>query len=142
MTLISLCLDCFQPFQQIVALGYRALRIDVRVPNDALRIDEENGARVHAAFFVEDAVSFADRPMRPIVGEQREGQAAELLRPGLHARNRIGAQLQDFHIECFELCVVLTEPADLILSPAGKSERQKRDHRAAAAIAGEAECLS
>src|SRR3972149_7672666 len=87
MTLIYFRLDRLQPFKQVLALRYRALRVDMRVPNGALRIDEENRARVHAAFFVEDAVSLAGRSMRPVVGEQREGQAAKLLRPGLRARH-------------------------------------------------------
>ena len=103
------------------------------MPDDALRIDEEHRARVHAAFFVEDAVGFAGRAVRPVVREQRERHAAQLLHPHLQTVHGVGADLQDFHVERFELCVVLTEPADLILSPAGKRERQERHYRAVAA---------
>ena len=118
-------LNSLEALQQILALGDGARRIHLRIPDDALRIDEERRARIHAAFFIEDTVGFADRAVRPVVGEQRERQAAQLFDPDLQARYGVGADLQDFNVERLELCVVLTEPADLILSPAGKCERQK-----------------
>src|SRR6185436_161316 len=111
--------------EQVLALGYRARRIHLSMADDALRIDEERRARVHAAFFVEDAVGFADRAVRPVIGEQWERHPAELFDPGLQAGDGVRADLQDFHVERLELCVVLTEPADLILSPAGERERQE-----------------
>ena len=112
------------------------------MPDDALRIDEEHRAPVHTAFVVEDAVGLADRPMGPVVREQRKRQAAKLLRPGLQARISVCAELQDFDIEGFEFFVVLTEPGDLILSSAGKRERQESHHGAAAPEAAQRERLS
>jgi hypothetical protein len=70
--------------------------------------------------------------MRPEIGQQREGQAAELFGPGLERRDRIGAELQNFYIELLELIVVRTEPEDLILSPAREGERHEGDDGLAA----------
>jgi hypothetical protein len=70
--------------------------------------------------------------MGPEVGQQREGQAAELLGPGFERRNRIGAQLEDFDVLLLELIVVRTEPEDLVLSPAGEGERHEGDDGLAA----------
>src|ERR1051325_4969071 len=75
-------LNTLQTFKQVRALGYRSLRIDVRISNHTLRIDEKCRARVHAAFVVENAIRFADRAVRPVIREQRKRNAAELLRPG------------------------------------------------------------
>ena len=98
------------------------------MPDDTLRIDEKHRTRVHAAFFVEDAVGFANRSVRPVIREQRERHAAEMLRPGFQARDRIGAELQDFDTKFLEFFVVLTEPFDLVRSPACKRKRQECHH--------------
>jgi len=107
--------------------------------NDTLRVDEKCRARVHAAFVIEDAVRFADRAMWPVIGEQRKRNAAELLSPRFQAGYSVCADLQDFHIEIFELFEVRTEPADLVLSSAGKCERQKGHHGATPAKAAQSE---
>ena len=107
----------------------------------AIGIDEEHGPRIHAALVIEDAEGLADGPMRPIVGQQGERQTAELLRPGLEARHGVGADLKDFHVLLLELFVVLTEPEDLILSPAGESEWHERDHGLATLEAVQGELL-
>ena len=73
--------------------------------------------------------------MRPKVGQQREGQAAELFGPGLEGRDGIGAELEDFYVELLELVVVRTEPEDLILSSARESERHE-GHDGLAAFEG------
>jgi hypothetical protein len=65
--------------------------------------------------------------MRPVVGEEREGNAAQLIGPRLQARDRIGADLQNLDVQLLEFLVVRTEPTDLVLSPAGEGERQKRN---------------
>ena len=61
--------------------------------------------------------------------------------PRFKARHRICADLQYLHVLRFEIGVVLTEPADLVLSPAGKCKRQKRDYGFAAAKARQGERL-
>ena len=101
----------------------------MRMANNALRIDKEYRARIHAAFLVEDAVGLADRTVRPVIRKQRERHAAELLRPGFQARDGVGAQLQNFNTEFLEFFVVLTEPFDLVRSPTGKREWQECHHR-------------
>ena len=111
------------------------------VPYHTLRVDHENRACIHAPLFVEDAVRLADNAVRPEIGQQREGQAAKLFGPRFKARHRICADLQYLHVLRFEIGVVLTEPADLVLSPAGKCKRQKRDYGFAAAKARQGERL-
>ena len=75
--------------------------------------------------------------MRPVIGKQREGYAAELFRPDLQARDRVSTDLQNLDVQLLEFFVVRTEPGDLVLSSAGKGKRQESDHRAAAAETGE-----
>ena len=98
-------------------------RAHYSVPDHAVLIDDECRAPVHAAFFVEYSIGFADRAVRPVVREQRKRQTTQLFRPSFQAGNGVCAELQDFCIKCFELIVVRTEPGDLILSAAGKRER-------------------
>lgn len=93
------------------------------MPDDALRVHEEHRTRIDAALFIEDAVGLSDRAMRPVVREQGERNAAQLLGPGFQARKGVGADLQDLRIEDPEFAVVLTEPGDLVLSPAGECKR-------------------
>jgi hypothetical protein len=106
-----------------------------------LSIEQERRALVDAALVVEDAVGLADRAVRPVVGEQRKRQPAQLLRPDFQARNRIRADLQDFDVELLEFVVVRTEPVDLILSPTSEGERKESDDRAPSAIARQREFL-
>jgi len=79
--------------------------------------------------------------MRPVVGQQRERDAAELFGPDLEAGQRVGADLQNFYIQLLEFFVVLTEPVYLIFSSPGKRKRQETDQRAAAAECGQREFL-
>jgi hypothetical protein len=72
--------------------------------------------------------------MRPVVGKQGKGHAAELLGPYFEAGNGICADLQDLDVQLLEFFVVRTEPVDLILSPAGEGKGQKRDDGAPAAV--------
>jgi hypothetical protein len=65
--------------------------------------------------------------MRPVIGQQREGYAAELLRPDLQARDRVSTDLQNLDVQLLEFFVVRTEPGDLILSSTGESEGQEAD---------------
>ena len=51
-----------------------------------------------------------------------------MVRPGLEAGQRIGAELQDFTVQLLEFFVVRTEPVDLVRSATGESERHERDH--------------
>jgi hypothetical protein len=80
--------------------------------------------------------------VRPVVGEQREGDAAELLGPYFQARNGVCADLEDLDVQLLEFFEVRTEPLDLILSAAGESERKKRDDRGTAAEAGKRDFLA
>ena len=107
----------------------------------AAGIDEEHGARIHPALVVEDAVGLADRTVRPVIGEEWEWQSAELFRPCLEARDGVGTDLQNLYVLLLELFVVLTEPEDLVLSPAGERERHERDHGLAALETAQAELL-
>jgi len=68
----------------------------------------------------------------PVIGEEGEGETAEMFGPCLEAGDGVGADLQDFDVELLELFVVLTEPEDLVPSPAGECERQERNYRLAA----------
>ena len=122
-------LDGFKALQQILALWEGARRIDMRMANDAAGVHQEHRACIHAALLVEYPVSLAHPAVRPVVGEQREGDASQLLRPGLQAGDGIGADLQNFYIQLLELFEVLTEPLDLVLSSTGEGERKKRHHR-------------
>jgi hypothetical protein len=63
--------------------------------------------------------------MRPIIGQQGEGYAAQLFSPDLQAWNRVSTDLQNLDVRFLEFFVVRTEPGDLILSPAGKRERKE-----------------
>jgi hypothetical protein len=69
--------------------------------------------------------------MRPVIGQQREGYAAELLRPDLQARDRVSTDLQNLDVQLLEFFVVRTEPGDLILSATGKREWKERHYRRA-----------
>ena len=131
-----------QLLQQFLAFRYGARRAHYSVPYDAVLIDDECRAPVHAAFFVEDAVSLADRSMGPVIREQRKRHAAKLFRPRFQARDGVRAELQDLDVECFELIVVLTEPFDLIRSSAGKGKRHECHHHPAAPKAAQRERLS
>ena len=75
--------------------------------------------------------------MGPVVGQQREGDAAELFRPGFQARNRIGADLEDFDVLLLEFFVVRTEPGDLILSSTGEGEGEEADYDGPATETGQ-----
>ena len=75
--------------------------------------------------------------MRPVIREQRKGNAAQVFGPGLEAWDGVGADLQNLDVELFEFFVVLTEPGDLVLSSAGERKRKESDHSAAAAETGE-----
>jgi hypothetical protein len=79
--------------------------------------------------------------MWPVIGQQWEWDAAKLLSPRFQAGNRVGADLQNFDVQLLEFFVVRTEPADLVLSPAGESHGQKADDHRAAAKAGERDLL-
>ena len=109
--------------------------------NHALCIEQEHRTRVNAAFIVEDAVGLAHRTVRPVIGQQRKRQTAQLLCPGLEAGNGVSADLQNFDIERFEFFVVLTEPEDLILSAAREGERQKGHDGPFALVTGKRERL-
>ena len=134
-------LELLEHLEQILAFRDRAGRISLRKPDHAFLVDDEGRARVHAALFIENAVRLADRAVRPVIRHQWKWNAAQALSPRFQAGQRIGADLQDFNIELLEFVVVRTEPGDLILSPTGERERQKRDHRLLAAEAAEAERL-
>ena len=75
--------------------------------------------------------------MGPVIGQQREGDAAQLLRPCFQAWNRIGADLQDFDVLLLEFFEVRTEPGDLILSSTGEGEGQEADYDGAATETGQ-----
>lgn len=79
--------------------------------------------------------------MRPIIREQGEGNAAQMIRPALQARYRIGADLQDFDIQLLEFFVVRTEPVNLVRSPAGEGKRHECDHDGPAPEAGQRDLL-
>ena len=64
--------------------------------------------------------------MRPVIGQEGERDAAQLLSPRFQAGYGIGADLQDFDVLFLEFFEVLTEPGDLILSSTGKGEWQER----------------
>ena len=111
--------------EEVLALGDGARLVHLRPADLPLGIDEERRALVHAALFVEHAVGFADRAVRPVVRQQGKGNAAEVLGPGLEARDGICADLQDLDVQLLEFFEVRTEPADLILSAAGECEGQE-----------------
>ena len=115
--------------EEVFAFGDGARLVDLGPADDPLGIDEERRTLVQPAFFVEHAVGLPDITMGPIVGQQGEGYAAELLSPGFEAGDRIGAELQNFDVQLLEFFVVRTEPADLILSPTGESHRQEAHDR-------------
>ncbi len=92
------------------------------MPNDAVLVHQEDRTSAHAAFIIEDAIGLANGAVRPVVGQQGERQAAEVFRPRFKAGDGIGAELEDFDVELLEFFVVLTEPEDLVPSPAGECE--------------------
>jgi len=96
MMLALLLLEGFEPREQVAALGDGAGGTHVRMPDHALGIDQEHRAAVDASFIIEDAIGFADRAVRPVIGEQGKRQPAELLRPGLEAGHGVGADLENF----------------------------------------------
>jgi hypothetical protein len=63
--------------------------------------------------------------VRPVIGEEGKRNAAQLLRPGLEARNGIGADLEDLDVQLLEFFEVRTEPGDLVLSPARECEGEE-----------------
>src|SRR5690349_1388131 len=69
--------------EQLLAFRDRPRLVDLHVADGALAIEHVGGALVHAALLVEDAVGLADRAVRPEVGQQGEGHAAQLLSPAL-----------------------------------------------------------
>ena len=111
--------------QQLLAFGNRPRLIDFRVPDDTLAVEHKGRPLVHTALVVEHTVSFADRAMGPVIGQQGEGYAAQLFSPYFQARNGVSTDLQNLDVQLLEFFVVRTEPGDLILSPAGKRERKE-----------------
>ena len=107
------------------------------MPDDALRIHQKHRARIDATLGIEHTVGLADGAMRPVIRQQRKRNAPELFGPRRQAGNCVGADLQDFDVLLLEFFVVRTEPADLILSAAGESQRQEGHDRAAAAVVGQ-----
>ena len=128
-SLFTPCLRRCQRFQQFLALRYGARLVHLHPLHHAVAIQHVRGAFVEALLIIEDAVGFAGRTVWPVVGHQRERQAAQLFHPHFQTGYGVGADLQDLDVQRFELCVVLTEPADLIFSPAGKCERQESHNR-------------
>src|SRR5688572_6733396 len=131
----------FQLLEQLLALRDGPRLVDLHVPDVPLAIEHVGRALVHAALLVEDAVGLAHRAVRPVVGEQGKGHAAELLGPALQARRGVGADLQDLAVELLEVLVVRTEPVDLVRSPAGEGEWHERHHHRAPAEAREGNLL-
>ena len=91
-------LDLGQCFEQFLAVRNGARLVDLGIAHDALRIEHIGRALVHAAFVVKHAVGFTDRAMRPVIGEQRKRQPAELFGPRFKAGNGICADLQNFNV--------------------------------------------
>jgi hypothetical protein len=129
-------------FQQVFTLWDRAGFVDLRPADLSFSVDEECRALVHAALVVEHVVGFADRAMRPVIREEGEGDAAELVSPCFQAGNGVGADLQDFDVQLLEFFEVRTEPGDLILSSTRESEWQKRHDSRFAAEARERNLFS
>ena len=115
--------------QQLLAFGDRSRCVGLRPPDHAILVEHESRAHVEAALVAENPVGLADRAVRPVIGKEREGNAAKLFGPDFQARNRVGADLKYLYVQLLEFIVVRTEPADLILSPAGESHRKKADDR-------------
>ena len=129
-------------FQQVFTLRDRAGVVDLGPADLAVTVDEECRALVHAALIVEHAVGFADRAVRPVIGKERERNAAELFSPCFQAGNGVGADLQDFDVLLLEFFEVRTEPGDLILSSTREGEWQKRHDSRFAAEARERNLFS
>ena len=126
-------LELLELREEVFAFGDGSRLVDLGPADHALSIDDESRALVHAALIVEDAIGFADRAVRPVVGQEREGNAAEKFRPALETGDGVCADLQDFDVQLLEFFEVRTEPGDLILSPTGECEWQKaHDDRTAA----------
>lgn len=130
-----------QHFQQFRTLRDGSRGVSLRVSDDAVPIQDEGGSSVDAAFFVEYPVGLADRAMRPVVGQKREGQIAQLLVPDFQTGQRVGADLQDFNIQLLERFVVRTEPGYLVLSSTRERKGQERYDRGTATEIGQREFL-
>ena len=130
-----------QLVEQVLALGDRAGLINLRPANHAFSIDEKCCAFVHAALVVEDAVGLANGTMGPVIREKRKRNAAELFCPRFETGHGVRTDLQDFDVQLLEFFEVRTEPADLVLSAACESERQKRNDGSASAIVRERDLL-
>lgn len=128
--------------EQLGALGYGAGLVNLGPADLPFAVDDERGALVHPALVVEDAVGFTDCAVRPVVRQQGKGNAAELVGPGLEARNRIGADLEYFDVQLLEFFEVRTEPADLILSSTREREGQERNDRGTATETRERDCFA
>ena len=133
--------DFAQLLQQLLAFGYRARRVDLRIPDDSPGVEHEGRAAVHAALLVEDAVGLADRPMRPVIRKQGERNATQLFGPGFEAGSGVGADIQDLDVQLLEFFVVRTEPVDLVRSAAGEGKRHERHHDWPALETGERDLL-
>ena len=131
-----------EALQQVCAFGNRARCVDMRMADDALGVHQEHRSRIHAALLVEHPVGPAHRAMRPVIRQQREGNAPQLLRPGFEARNGIRADLKNFNIQFLELLEVLTEPLDLVLSTAGEGEGQEGHHGSLSLECGKREWIA
>lgn len=129
--------DLAKLLEQILAFRYRPRLVRLGPAYLAFAVDQESRALVHAAIFIEHAERLADRAVRPVVGQQGERYAAEVLRPRLERRRGVGAELQDLGVQLLEFFVVRTEPVDLVGSPPGERKRQEGDHDAPPAIACE-----
>ena len=114
-------LQLAQLLEQLLAFRDRPRLVHLRVAHDALRVEHVSGAPVHAPFLVEDAVGLAYRAVRPVVGKQGEGNAAQLFRPTLEAGGGVGADVQNLVVQLLEFVVVRTEPVDLVRSPPVKA---------------------
>ena len=95
---VALRSDLAERFQQFFAFGNRARFVHLGKTNNTFVVKHIGRALVETFFFVQHAVRLANRSMRPVIGQQRERQTAELFGPCLEAGDGICADLQNFNI--------------------------------------------
>ncbi len=114
---------------QTAGLG-RAVRVDrvladVNVPYDPFLVHDERGAVREAAFLVQDAVLFGDRPLE--IAEERKVYAF-LLGEGVVRWIAVHTDPQNLRPRFFELGDISLIRLELLRSTSGEGQNIKRQH--------------
>lgn len=113
----------------------------IHVADDPLFVDDEDGA-LGIALRAQYAVLLRHGAVRPEIGEQRVGDAAEVFGPGREAGHGINADTQNLGVQSRETGHFGFVKRDLLRSYGGEGEREEGYDHIPAAVAAERDVRS